>query len=62
MCCREEYNIALTGTRGEVWPRGKRNFLETDSELLGFGLRPSSDIKKSRGHNVSETGSLSILR
>jgi hypothetical protein len=27
-----------------------------------FGLRPSSSILKTKEHNVSETGSVSILR
>jgi hypothetical protein len=31
-------------------------------ELLGFGLLPSSVIQENRKHDVSETGSVSILR
>jgi hypothetical protein len=33
--------------------------LKNCSELLGFGLCPSSGILKTREHNVSETGSAS---
>jgi hypothetical protein len=32
------------------------------SELLGFGLCPTSGILKTRKHNVSETGSVSVFR
>jgi hypothetical protein len=36
--------------------------VEQMTELLGFGISPSSDILKAREHNVSETGSVSVLR
>jgi hypothetical protein len=44
---------------------GRRMFLVEAgkfSELLGFEPGPSSDILKTRKHNVSETGSVSVLR
>jgi hypothetical protein len=36
--------------------------LYTFSELLGFGLRPSSGILGTRKNNVSETASVFVLR
>jgi hypothetical protein len=36
--------------------------LSVSSELLGVGFCPSTDILKNRGSNVSETGSVSVLR
>jgi hypothetical protein len=75
-CCQKtEYNkfrsSVLPDKTGKLQKREKTHLntevLETDicfgiTRFLDFVRRPSSGILKTREHNVSETGSVSVLR